>query len=552
MKFFATHCIVCHVTLIELQLENKRLKKQLAEARAAIADRDAKITKLADDVAKLQTLVKHLLARRGGGRGIPEGQGLLFPQGTLADESPKTEESSAECSDETGGGSSDEEDCSPRQPVEGGSKRKPRKIDTTGLPREDRLHDVPEDQRIDPVTGKPLVQIGEKIFEELDYTRAQLVVIRHRRPIYGLPPAEAEIRDLAPVIADLPPRPLENFAASAMLLAWLLVQKYANHLPLYRQEQIFGRDGLRLPRQTLCDWAMAAADVLRPIAECMMTKIRAGPVMQLDDTPVMCQGGRGEPNFQACLWTFVNPEVDGVAYRFTPSRASEPLATEIGEFSGTLVGDGYSGNRAAADKVAGNIVIAGCWAHVNRKFRDAEKEAPGTAKLFRKDIKKLYEIEREADEAGLEPEARAALRKQKSMPVLIDIYTRAWHLHAQFSDAGLIAKAMGYIRGQHRPLRQFLVDGRIPLDNNACERSIRPIAIGRRNWLAAGSLRGGRAAAVIYTLIECCRLAKIDMVTYLADVLTRVATHPASRVAELWPANWVAQAPAPVAELALS
>jgi hypothetical protein len=248
----------------------------------------------------------------------------------------------------------------------------------------------------------------------------------------------------------------------------------------------------------------------------------------------------------------VNPQANGVVYRFTAGRASQLLADEIGDFSGTLVGDGYSGNTAAANKVSGNIVIAGCWAHVNRKFRDAEKEAPGTAKLFRDDIHKLYEVEREADEAQLDFQARAALRRQKSTPVLFDIYTRAWRLWGRFSDAGLMAKAIGYIRGQHRPLRQFLEDGRIPIDNNACERSIRPIAIGRRNWLFAGSMRGGRAAAVIYTLIECCRLAEVDMVSYLADVLVRVVTHPASRVDELLPANWARLfAPKP-AELVLA
>ena len=527
----------------ELQADNEKLKKQLAEAHAAIADRDAKIEKLARDVAMLQDAVKHLLAQRGRGHRVPEGQGLLFPEAAIVD-APKAEEASA--------GDGDEDDSRRRQPGKDSKKRTPRKIDTTGLPREDRLHDVPEDQRVDSVTGQPLVQIGEKVFEELDYTRAQLTVICHRQPIYGLPPAEAEHREITPVMADLPPRPLENCAASAVLLAWLLVQKYANHLPLYRQEQIFGRDGMRLPRQTLCDWALASAELLQPIVDCLMTKIRAGPVMQLDDTPVMCQGGRGESHFQACLWTFVNPEVDGVAYRFTPGRASGPLAAEISGFSGTLVGDGYSGNRAAADKTTGEIAIAGCWAHVNRKFRDAEKEAPGTARLFRNDIKKLYEIEREADEAGLLPEARAALRQQRATPLLIDIYSKAWRLHSQFSDAGLMAKAIGYIRGQHRPLRQFLEDGGIPIDNNACERAIRPIAIGRRNWLFAGSMRGGRAAAIIYTLIECCRLAKVDMVSYLADVLVRVATHPATRVADLLPANWAPQLATPAVQLTLT
>jgi hypothetical protein len=219
------------------------------------------------------------------------------------------------------------------------------------------------------------------------------------------------------------------------------------------------------------------------------------------------------------LWTFVNPEVGGVVYRFTSGRASELLAAELGDFEGVLLGDGYSGNRAAVDKVDGDIVIAGCWAHVVRKCRDAECEAPGTARLFRDDIKRLYDVEHEADAAKMEPAARAELRQRKSRPILAQIFARARRLDDQFSDAGKMAGAITYIVNQRQALVRFLDDGRIPLDNNACERAIRPIAIGRRNWLFAGSLRGGRAAAVIYTLIECCRQAKVDMVSYFAGVL---------------------------------
>ena len=539
----------------DLQIENETLKRQLAEARAAIADRDAKIEKLAKDVATLEAAVKHLLTQRRSGYRIQEGQGLLFPESAPAGESPQADGSTpvdgaeAEAADDTDEDGGD----SPRKPRGEATKRRALgKIDTTGLRRVDRLHDVPQDQRIDPTTGKPLVQIGEKVFEELDYTRAQLIVICHRQLIYGLPPEEAEHRTITPVVADMPPRPLENSAASANLLAWLLVQKYANHLPLYRQEEIFGRDGRRLPRQTLCDWVLAAAEQLQPIVGALMQKIRAGPVMQIDDTPVMCQGGKGEQNFQAYLWTFVNPEVDGVVYRFTSGRASELLADELGDFHGVLVGDGYSGNRAAANKTGGEITIAGCWAHVTRKFRDAESEAPGTAKLFRDDIKKLYAIERVADDAGLTPQARGELRRQEAMPILIEIYSRTWRLRGRFNESGAMAKAIGYVRGQHRALRQYLEDGRIPIDNNSCERSIRPIAIGRRNWLFAGSLRGGRAAAVVYTLIECCRRANVDMVSYLADVLVRIATHPASRVEELLPANWPARFAAQAPEFAFA
>lgn len=527
-----------------LQLENETLKEQLVtrdrlivERDAAIADRDTQIKKLASDLAVLQQAVKDLLARRGGGHRIPEGQGVLFPEAVL--EAPKVEPPAAdsnEADDGTGEGTTTARPTNKKP----GTPRKPRTIDATGLPREDRLHDVPESKRIDPATGKPLVQIGEKVFEEIDLVRARLVVIRHRRPIYGLPQEEQKQRDVAPVMADLPPRPLENCAASANLLAQLLAQKFADHLPLYRQEAIFARAGLRIPRQTLCDWGLAAAEALKPIVGRLLHYVCSGVVMQLDDTPVMCQAGRGEPNFQAYLWTFVNPQVNAVVYRFTAGRASQLLADEIGGFRGMLIGDGYSGNRAAADKVADGIVIGGCWAHVNRKFRDAEKEAPGTAKLLRGDIEKLYEVEREADEQKLDREARMALRKQKSRPILASIFSRTRRMKSQFSEAGLMAKALTYVRNQRKELRQFLHEGLAPIDNNACERAIRPIAIGRNNWLFAGSMRGGRAAAVIYTLIESCKRANVDVLAYLADVLVRVATHPASRIDELLPANWAA------------
>ncbi|MFY9344487.1 MAG: transposase [Planctomycetota bacterium] len=179
------------------------------------------------------------------------------------------------------------------------------------------------------------------------------------------------------------------------------------------------------------------------------------------------------------------------------------------------------------------------------QFRDAEKEAAGTAKLLREDIQKLYEVEREADEQKLDPDGRVVLRQEKSRPILVLIFSRIRRLRSQFSDAGSMANAMDYVRKQGRALRRFLRDGLVPLDNNACERAIRPIAIGRRNWLFAGSMRGGRAAAVIYTLIQSCRLAGVDFVRYLADVLVRVATHPASRIDELLPANWAATVAAP-------
>jgi len=549
------------VTDSALRAQARRFEQELAKKdaviaglKALLADRDAKIAQLARDVATLQKAVSTLMAqRRGGGLHVPKGQGLLFGDGMPQDaaaEVPSDEAGPA--ASEDGSDDADEDDSPPRQPRVKGSKRTPGKLDTTGLRRNRVVHDLPEEQRIDPITGKPMLPVSERVTEELIYQRGWVEVREHVQVEYGLPADEAERRDVPAKMAPLPPRPFDNCIAGASLLAWILVQKFCNHLPLYRQQSIFERDGLRLSRKTQCDWALASAGLLEPIVECKFRQIRAGPprtvgpgkpVLQLDDTPVMCQGGRGEPNFQARLWAFVNPEVSGVVYRFTPGRDSASLADLLGDFEGWLIGDGYGGNRAAAKKVVAaelspGIRIGGCWAHVTRKFREAAKEAKGTSKLFRTLIQQLYDIEHEADAAHLSCEARTELRQLRSKPIVLEILLHAWRLGGQFSDAGAMAKAIGYVRNQHRELRLFLEDGRIPLDNNNCERAIRPIAIGRRNWLFAGSMRGGRAAATVFSLVACCRQAGVDPVDYFADVLVRVGAHPASRVEQLLPENW--------------
>lgn len=531
-----------------LLLENNELRAQLAKRDAKLVDRDAelvdreaKIEQLSHDLQALVAHLNRLLAGRGGAHLIASGQGVLFPSESAPEEEALEEETSEHANEAPDGETAEDKVKRSHRP-----KKPARKVDTSALTVEERLHELPEHERICPDTGLRLVPVGEKVFDEIEYDRAQLRLVRHTQVIYGLAPEDAADRQVKPVTAPMPPRAIEGCAASANLLAQILVQKYGQHLPLYRQESIFERDGLRLPRQTMCDWVLSAADVLRPIADCIMDGARSGEVMQLDDTPVICQGGKGHGKFQAYLWTFVNPELDGVAYRFTTGRASDLIKDEIGTFAGYLVGDGYSGNKAAARKVVearkgeGEIIIAGCWAHTTRKFRDALEEAPGTAQLFRDDIKRLYAIEQEATEAELDPKARCALRQEQSRPIIASLLRRARRIREQYSDAGLMAKALGYLLNQRKPLRRFLEDGRVPIDNNRCERSIRPIAIGRRNWLFAGSVRGGQAAATIYTLIECCRLAKVDMATYLADVLVRVATHPASEVAGLVPARWAA------------
>ena len=495
----------------ELRKQNEELRKQLTLLRRE---------------------VERLLRGRGGVPLVDEGQGTLFSADlpTIAEVDP-----AAEHANEAPDGETPEDSIKKRhQP-----RQRARKVDASALPRTVVVHELPESERICPTTGVALVPIGEKVFEELDYTPAQLSVIEHHRVKYG-PAAEVAVeRQIEAIVAPMPPRALENCTASAGFLAQILVQKYEFHLPLYRQEEVFQQAGLWIPRQTMCDWVLKCAFALRPIADELMRQIGAGPVMGLDDTRLKCRGKKGSGYFQAYLWTFVNPEVVGAVFRFTPGRKAEQLKPHLeGVRARYLVGDGYTGNTAAAREAGLDVIPGGCWAHVLRYFREAEKEGGQFARLFERDIGALYAIEREANESKLDALGRLEMRRARGRPILARIFGRTLGWKDVFSTSGMMGKAIKYLRNGRQALKCFLLDGRVPLDNNACENAIRPVAVGRKNFLFAGSERGGEAAAIVYSVIESCRRAEVDRWEYLCDVLVRVATHPASEIGDLLPVRW--------------
>ena len=418
-------------------------------------------------------------------------------------------------------------------------RKRAKKTDMSQLPRETVLHELPEEQRICPITGIQLVPVGEEVSEELDYVAAELRVLEHHRIVYGPPAKIAKDRQIAPIVAPAPVQPLEGCKASASLLAYLLIQKYLFHLPLYRQEEVFQQAGLFIPRSTLCDWVLKAAFELAPIARAIEASIRAGPVLQLDDTPIKCQAGKGQGNFQAYLWSFVNPGVPAVAFRFTRGRSTADLSPLlVGASVSVLLGDAYAANKSAAREAGLDVEHAACWAHVLRKFRDASKEAPSMVELFRDDLRAIYAVEAEADERQLCADERRDLRMEKARPAIARLLARTLGWREIFSLSGKMGEAIKYLRNSRKALTTYLERGNVPIDNNACERSIRPIAVGRRNWLFAGSVAGGEAAATVYTLLESCKAVDVDPASYFVDVLNRVATHPASRVEELTPALW--------------
>lgn len=512
--------------LLEREALIESLRNQNAELKAELKQTRREFTLFRDEVKRLLGHVpksKHL---------VDEGQLPLF-DGIGPAEPPAGEK--PEHVDEAPDGESPDDSIRGRHKP----KKRAKKTDTSLLRREVVTHELPEDERICPDTGVPLVPIGVEITEELDYVAAELRVLEHHQIVYGPAPEVAQERQIATTKAPLPPQPLEGCKVSANLLSHLLVEKYVFHLPLYRQEEAFQLAGLFIPRSTMCDWVLKAAFELAPIARAVEQLIRAGPVMQLDDTPIKCQGGKGQGNFQAYLWSFVNPRVPGVAFRFTEGRSAGDLAPLLrGVGASILMGDALATNTAAAREAELIIEYAVCWAHVLRKFRDARKEAPSVVRLFRDDLRAIYAVEAEADELELGAEERARLRQRKARPMIARMLARTLGWKENFSLSGKLGEAIKYLRNNRKALTTYLSNGEVPIDNNACERSIRPIAVGRRNWLFAGSVAGGEAAATIYTLVESCKAAGVEIRPYLIDVLGRVATHPASRVHELTPAEW--------------
>ena len=456
------------------QLDERAAKIEANDAR--FKDLRAENEQLKADLALLSAQVKRLLASTGRNSLLAEGQLTLF--GTKAtEESAAESEPKPEHLDEAPDGET------PQDSIKGRNKpkRPSRKLDMSALARETVTHELPEGERICPVTGVALVPVDIKVTEELEYFAAELRVIEHHQVVYGPAPEVAKERQIAPLPAALPPSALEGCKAGPHLLAQIIVQKHMLHLPLYRQEEVFQQAGLWIPRQTLCDWVMGTAFQLKPIVDEIFRQVRAGPVFQLDDTPVKCRGPKGSGYFQGYLWTFANPEVSGVVFRFTPGRAAKLIEPFIEGLNGFLVGDGYSGHFAAAREVKGDITHGGCFAHLLRKFRDALTESAHMAHLYMSDIKAIYAIEDEASEQGLDSDQRLLLRQQKAPAILARMLQRTEGWEGLYSTSGKMGEAIKYLRNQWERLRCFLKDGRVPLDNNACERAIRPVAVGRRN-----------------------------------------------------------------------
>ena len=411
--------------------------------------------------------------------------------------------------------------------------------------RPERAPRLPEhlpvvEEVIDPEPVKAAPQawrcIGQEVSEQLDYEPARFLRRRtiRRKYVSRLEP------ERAPVIAALPECLQERSLAAPGLLAHILVGKYCDHLPLYRQEQIFARrHQVHLPRQTLVRWVELAADWLQPIYEHIRTGVLGGGYVQIDETPIAyLVPGHGQTK-QGYFWAAHRPGGD-VFYRWETSRATTGLENILPvNFTGTVQSDGYAAYRAFANQRE-NLQLAGCWAHVRRKFRDALEQAPRPAAWLVRQLQHLYQIEAHLRRHHAGPNLRAAVRAHQSRSIVERIRKalvrlKASHRHLPQS---LLGQALDYALGQWSTLETFLHDGRIEIDNNLVKNAIRPTALGKKNWLFIGAAEAGQRSAILYTVVESCRRRGLDPYAYLRDVLTRLPRMTNRQTSEVTPEAW--------------
>jgi len=391
-----------------------------------------------------------------------------------------------------------------------------------------------------PACGGEMRKVGEDVSEILDYIPGHFEIIRHIRPAFSCRRCETMVQ------REMPSLPIERGQAGAGLLAHILVSKYCDHLPLYRQSGIYAREGVELDRATMAAWVGKVTALAAPLVEAVADHVMAAEKLHVDDTPVpVLAPGTGKTK-TGRLWVYLRDErpfggraPPAVVYRYSPDRKAEHPRAQLADFHGFLQADGYSGFAAlyeAANREPARVSEVACWAHVRRNFYDIHvaTNAPIAGEALQR-IGQLFDIERAA--MGRPPEQRRLLRHSSARPMMDGLAAFLDASLTQISGRSELAKAIRYARSRWTALTRYLDDGTLEISNNAAERAIRPLALGRKNYLFAGSDAGGARAAAAYTLVETAKLNGLDPEAYLRAVIGRIADHPINRIAELLPWN---------------
>ncbi len=417
------------------------------------------------------------------------------------------------------------------------------------LPREVVDHDLDDADKPCPCCGESRQRIGCETSEQLEFVPAVLKVIEHRRWKYACRCCQEQM-----AIAPVPNKPIAKGLPGPGLLSSVVVSKYADHLPLYRLEDVFARSGVDLSRSTLCRWAMQAAVVLEPVYQAMVDRIRSSESIHTDDTPVRVLDASLPKTRTARFWVYCgdwrNPFT---VYDYTTSRRRDGPADFLATFAGYLHADAFAGYDGIY--AAGNVKQVLCWAHTRRKFYDARSVQPEIAHIALAYVARLYRVERDAKEMigpdGLESEQawlvwhqqRLELRQQNSLPLLGEF--RQWLQATEqiVLPKSPIGQALRYVLPRWDGLVRYCENGALSIDNNLSERSVRPVAIGRKNYLFMGNDNGGKAAAILYSMMASAKANQVEPFAYVRDLLVQLSRHSPPAVAALLPNTWLAAHP---------
>jgi transposase len=469
---------------------------------------------------QLQWLRKQVFGRRSE-KGVPVEQQAL-PFATAAGQVE------ADARDEDGG---EEQTALTEVPAHTRRKRGGRKPLPDDLPRE-IVELLPADTALCCQGCKSeKVRIGEDRTEELDYQPASMVVRVYVRPKFACRKCENGV-----VQAALPARPIEKGRPGPGLLAHVITSKYGDHLPLYRLERIFPRHGIEISRKTLSQWCGAVADLLEPVATQIAADVLGSKWVQCDDTGVDVQDRTANPQIRkGHVWTYRGSDASAF-YDFTWMRNSEGPLRVLAHFRGYLQADAAPAFDEAYRKLP--IVEVGCWAHARRRFKEAVRTSPKEASQVVVWIGELYGLERSARKNKLDDDRRRELRQERSLPILKRIHAYLKEIVVTALPKSPLGEAIGYALRQWAALTRYTEHGSLEIDNNGAENALRPLCLGRKNWLNFGSEAAAHRAMVLLTLVQTCKAHQVDPFAYLRDIIDRVSTHPMSRIDELTPRRW--------------
>jgi transposase len=413
-------------------------------------------------------------------------------------------------------------------------KKHGRRLIPDGLPEEVIEYTVPEEERLCPVDGMPMPQIRWEESKQLDYVPPKMKVIVHRRAVYACPQKHDEA---TLVTAPKPAQPIEKGLAAPGLLAQVVVSKFGDHLPGYRQEDIFSRHGVEIRRSTIYDWLSEVANLCQPLYELIKTRVLDSRIIHTDDTQVKLIDTSLRSTRSARFWAYLGDRRNPYAvYDFTEDRTRDGPARFLKGFAGYLQADAYSAYDGIYLESSAQVIEVACWAHCRRYWHKARESEPAAAHHALAYITRLYEIESATAEA--DPAARQAARQEHAVPLLAEL--GSWLQEQTFLPKSLIGQAATYTRNQWQALNRYVEDGELSIDNNAAERAMRPVAIGRKNWLFVGSPDAGKRAATLMSLIASCKLNSVEPWAYLKDIFTRLpAVATPSDFESLLPDRWL-------------